>query len=289
MDKYTKILVIIVLLIYLNAIALYFFNHNNSGLDIPSSISKFIGGSDRKQNTQRSPDSVTLSFDSGEVKEVKKTKEGHTIKEEFGTGKIQVANFTFDQEGSRIKTVLMSFKTMKIQPKPFCEEVEIKENMTFEVPKMTGMAVKKIQEDALSNMPNTGFSPVVLVKEEKGGIVDKYSGDVFKSDEDNSNQEITFEEVTEEVSYFVTKCQTAEDVYLASVFGTVDIMKNNEALSTYSLTFRKEERGDKLYDYLTVEKDIILPYESGKYGLKVVIWDKISTQRVEHYEEFYVK
>jgi len=269
MDKYTRILIIIVVLIYANALFLFFKGHY---IDNANPVT------DLKNNPNSNADTgPVIFFNSQDSEQVKTTKEGHIIEQEYGSGNIKIHNFTFDQEGSKIKTVLMSFRTLKIQPKPVCWEEEVTENITVSVPKMTGMTVNKI----IDSVPKNIKAPMQL--DIPQDIGDKDVQQIL--DENNASKE----ELTQQVSYYVTKCKTSEEIFLSSIFGTIDIMQNNEILATYSLTFRKEERDDKKYDYLVVEKDIFLPTDSGRYELYVKIWDKLSGERIEHKEEFFVK
>lgn len=269
MDKYLKALIFVVLLVYLNAAILYFINDNNNDVVI-SDVSPVD-----------TPTKPSLSFDSGkdesldEKKEVKKTKDGHEILDEFGRGKIEIDDFIFDQKNSYIKTVLVSFKSLKIQPKDYCWDEEVTETITVDVPKLTGMAVSDVLDDAKASGIKT---PMKLPGNMNGKNLGELAGDEFED----------FETITEEVTHYVTKCQTSDEIYLSSIFGVVDVLKNSASISRYTLSFKKEEKGDAKTDYLTVEKDIILPDEKGQYELRVVIWDKISGSKTQTIQEFMV-
>ncbi|MFA6089271.1 MAG: hypothetical protein WC755_05380 [Candidatus Woesearchaeota archaeon] len=278
MDKYNKILLIVVVLVYLNAMFFYLKDvYVDKGMPGVGNI-----GLDTKKPGVKIPGGTSVSFDNGPEEVKKTTNEGHIIEQEYGAGDIKIDNFTFDQELSKIKTVLVSFKTLKIQPKPYCFEEEVIENVSFQVPKFTGMTISEddLRDTKIPNIDQVGFT----------GLVYPYTNETESNihKEKNATQ-IEYETLTEIVSHYVTKCQTSDEIFLSSIFGTVDIMQNDAAIATYSLTFRKEERDDKIYEYLVVEKDIFLPQESGRYGLRVIIWDKISGNRVEHDEEFFVK
>lgn len=268
MDKYTKILIGIVVLIYLNAAIFFFINIDNNDPD--------TNGLDLTKN----PSAPILRFDSSDGDEdleskIKLTKEGHKILEELGEGQVKIHNFTFDQKNSQIHTVLVSFKTIKILPKEICYEEKVTENITIDVPEMTGMSVREMMDDA--NTKGVKL-PMALPDE----ALDQDLGDL-------QNQVNMPKKIKEEVTHYVTKCKTSDEIYLSSIFGTVDIMKNNEALSHYTLTFRKEERDASKHEFITVKKDIVLPKESGKYSLRVRIWDKLSGSLVSHKEEFIVE
>lgn len=263
MDTYKKTLIIVILLVYLNALVLFVVDRTGGAT--------IIGPDGRPL-----PDPSKLIDLSGAVKsqevegtELKRTKDGEVILYDNQVGDLELSEFVFDQRNEKIETTVVKFRIVQVQPDDICYKEIIYENLSDLVPASTTFMARDVVdagplEDAL------GLDPGELDLSALDAIT--YGSDSPLDLEGNPSDYLLPREVV--------TCKSQPPVYLASLFGRIYIMQGPQILATYTVTFEKNHRDKDTLDELVVERKVFLPPEPGQYVIRMELYDRLSSKKI---------
>src|SRR3989338_10129548 len=128
MDIYKKILVIVIVLVYLNALALFMIDRMTTD-SIIGYDGKVIPDPSRVIDLSGAVKSQDVAGDA-----LKRTKDGEVILYDNLVDDLELSDFIFNQEEQQIKTTIVKFRVVQVRPDDVCYKEIVYENISALLP-----------------------------------------------------------------------------------------------------------------------------------------------------------